>query len=194
MNVCTNLKRRHPHTYDQSFSWVAGILTTPAEGNLIFMIMECINVMAIYITEIPSAPKYNCIYFCPKRLTTVHTYIHTLMAVAAMQGANQHIRISLGFSCYVWIQGLHPSEKHLKANYVTTLCEGCPNLKAPPNASHRCSFFSLFLEDAPLRSSVASHIPRFFARPKKKKGQREDGEIAWRSSSLSRAWAAEVVT
>ena len=27
-----------------------------------------------------------------------HTYIHTLMAVAALQGADQHIRSILGFS------------------------------------------------------------------------------------------------
>ena len=37
-------------------------------------------------------------HFCPKRLTFVHTYIQTLMAVAVMQGADQHIRSSLGFS------------------------------------------------------------------------------------------------
>ena len=36
--------------------------------------------------------------FCPKRLTVTHTYIHTLMAVAAMQGADQHVRSSLGLS------------------------------------------------------------------------------------------------
>ena len=35
--------------------------------------------------------------------------------------------------------------------------------------SSRCSFISLFLEDAPLPSFVASHIPRFFVHPKKKK-------------------------
>ena len=35
----------------------------------------------------------------------------------------------------------------------------------PTNAA----FFSLFLEDARLLSFVASHIPRFFERPKKKK-------------------------
>ena len=33
---------------------------------------------------------------CPKRLTVTHSYIHTLMA--AMRGADQHIRSSLGFS------------------------------------------------------------------------------------------------
>ena len=36
------------------------------------------------------------------------------------------------------LQGLHPSEEHLNANYVTTLREGCPNLKAPTNAAHKC--------------------------------------------------------
>ena len=34
--------------------------------------------------------------------------------------------------------GLHPSEEHVKAKYITTLHEVCPNLKAP-----RCSFSSL---------------------------------------------------
>ena len=35
------------------------------------------------------------IRFCPKRLTVIQTYIHTIMAVAAMQGANLQIRSSL---------------------------------------------------------------------------------------------------
>ena len=35
----------------------------------------------------------------------------------------------------------------------------------PTNAAS----FSLFFEDAPLPSLMASHIPRFFAHPKKKK-------------------------
>ena len=53
---------------------------------------------------------------------------------------------------------------------VLTSCtphEGRPN--SPPDAAHKCSFFSLFLEDAPLRCFVASDIPRFFAHLKKKK-------------------------
>ena len=37
-------------------------------------------------------------HFCPNQLTVIHTCIQTLMAVAAMQGADQHIRSSLGFS------------------------------------------------------------------------------------------------
>ena len=59
-----------------------------------------------------------------------------------------------GFS--VSIQALHPSEEHLKANYVTMPCKGCPNSKAPADAAHRSSFFSLFFEDAPLLSFAAS--------------------------------------
>ena len=34
--------------------------------------------------------------FCPKQLTVIHTYILTLMAVVAMQGADWHIRSSFG--------------------------------------------------------------------------------------------------
>ena len=70
----------------------------------------------------------------------------------------------LALTC-VSIQGLHPLEEYLKVNYITTPRGGCPNLKAPPDAAHKCSFFSLFLEDAPLLSFMASHIPGFFARP-----------------------------
>ena len=65
---------------------------------------------------------------------------------------------------------------HLKANYATMPCKGCPNSKAPPNAAHKCSFFSLFLKDAPLWSFAASHIPRFFARPKNKKQREKMGD------------------
>ena len=36
--------------------------------------------------------------FCPKRLTVIHTYIHTLLAVAAMQDTDHHIRSSWGFN------------------------------------------------------------------------------------------------
>ena len=45
-------------------------------------------------------------------------------------------------------------------------------------------FFSLFLEDTPLQS--------FFA-PKKEERKRENGDIAWRRSSLSPAWVAQIV-
>ena len=50
----------------------------------------------------------------------------------------------------VSVQGLHSLEEHLKANYVTMPRKGCPKLKAPPNAAHKCSFFSLLFEDARL--------------------------------------------
>ena len=48
---------------------------------------------------------------------------------------------------------------------ITTPRGGCSNPKAPPDAA----FFSLFLEDAPLRSVMVSHIPRFFTHPKNEK-------------------------
>ena len=86
-------------------------------------------------------------------LTIIRTWAH--LALATHTKAN----------CCISVQGLHPLEEHLKANYVTTPHEGCPNLKPPPNAA----FFSLVLEDAPLLSFLASHIPRFFVCPKKKK-------------------------
>ena len=74
----------------------------------------------------------------------------------------------------------------LKANYVTKPRQAFPNPKAPLHAS-------LFLEDAPLWSFVASHIPRLFARPKKKK-EREKMETSRGVDRLSPAWAAEIVT
>ena len=86
--------------------------------------------------------------------------------------------------CILWRSIWRPITSH----------EVCPKPKAPPNAAHKCSFFSLFLEDAPLRSFVASHIPRFFAHPKKKKEREKMATFGWRRSSLSRAWAAEIVT
>ena len=61
------------------------------------------------------------------------------------------------------------SQSGCEASYATTPCKGRPKSKAPPNAAHKCSFFSLLLEDAPLRSFAASHTPNFFAHPKKKK-------------------------
>ena len=61
----------------------------------------------------------------------------------------------VGLTCCVSIQGLHPL-----AVPIRRLLQ-----MQPTNAS----FFSLFLEDGPLSSFVASHIPRVFTRPKKKK-------------------------
>ena len=59
--------------------------------------------------------------------------------------------------------------------------------------SSRGSFFSLLLEDAPLRSFVASHIPRLFVCPKKNEREKmATSRVVDRA--LSRAWAAEIVT
>ena len=72
--------------------------------------------------------------------------------VSAHDGCSAEL---LRLTCCVSVQGLHPSEEHLKADYVTAPHEGCSNSKAPSDAAHRCSFFSLFLEDAPLLSFKA---------------------------------------
>ena len=55
---------------------------------------------------------------------------------------------------------------HTQSWHLLCLCSGSAD---GPDASHKCSFFSLFLEDAPLLSFVASHNSRFFACPKNKK-------------------------
>lgn len=62
---------------------------------------------------------------------------------------------------------------HLKAMYITTLHEVCPNSKISPNAAHNAAFFSPFLEDALLLSFAASHIPRLFVWPKKEEKKKE---------------------
>ena len=66
-------------------------------------------------------------------------------------------------TCCVSVQGLHPSEEHLKANYVTTRHKVC--LKAPPSAPSFPSFWRM-------HSYYPSwpHIsPRLFVCPEKNK-------------------------
>ena len=62
--------------------------------------------------------------------------------------------------CCVSIQGLHRSEEHLKANYVTTLCKG----------SSKCTA-------AVLRGLT---YPKILCATIKEERKREDGDIAWR--------------
>ena len=67
------------------------------------------------------------------------------------------------------IQGLHPSE----AAYEGQLCHNATRRLSQFEGSSKYSPqmqppFSLFFEGAPLLSFTASHIPRFFVRPKKK--------------------------
>ena len=97
--------------------------------------------------------------------------------------------------------GLHPSEERLKASYVSTPCEVCPSLKllqmflllsqseAPPDVS-----------SSPVSGRCTATIlhgltcPKILCVPKKEERKTENGDIAWRRSSLSLAWAAEIVT
>ena len=60
--------------------------------------------------------------FCPRRLTVIHTFIRTLMVVVAIQGADQHIRSSLGFrilpkNILTW----RPGESNQQASNKKTL-------------------------------------------------------------------------
>ena len=74
--------------------------------------------------------------------------------------------------CCVSVQGLHPSEEHFKANYVTTpLSGGCT---------------------ATIRRGLT--YPKILCTPEKEERMRENGDIAWSRSTLLRAWVAEMVT
>ena len=91
---------------------------------------------------------------------------------------NQHAKTAAWFllnmpnyGC-IPIQRLHPSVPR----------GGCPNSNAPSNAA----LFSLFLEDALLLSLAASHIPRFFVRPKKKKERKWRHRVAYSKVSSSK--------
>ena len=79
---------------------------------------------------------------------------------------------------------------HLKANYVITPREGCHNLKAPPNAAH---LFPLF-GGCTITILRGLTYPKILCVPEKEERKRENGDIAWRRSSLSQAWAAEIMT
>ena len=90
-------------------------------------------------------------------------YLFTWLLLVSSELSNVAVRLLLCLN-----SGSASSEEHLKAKYVTMLHKGCPNLKAPPDAAHKCSFFSLFLQDAPILFFMHSHILRFFACPKMK--------------------------
>ena len=66
-----------------------------AQNNVSGEVWDMLNI------EIPNLSFFLQIYIyqtlLSKAVTEIHTYIHTLMAVAAMQGAGQHIRSSVGF-------------------------------------------------------------------------------------------------
>ena len=79
----------------------------------------------------------------------------------------QHIKIGSGVAT---VQHGNTQSHMLRFSSASESFRGAFEGQLRHNAgSSRCSFFSLFLEDASLRSFVASHIPRFFVRLKKKK-------------------------
>ena len=102
----------------------------------------------------------------PSVLANVSHLVSSLLWVAV-------VTTQASACCCVSIQGLHRSEEHLKANYVTTLCKG----------SSKCTA-------AVLRGLT---YPKILCATIKEERKREDGDIAWRRSSLSWAWAAEIL-
>ena len=55
--------------------------------------------------------------FCPKWLAVIHTHFHTLMVLAAMQGADQHIRGSV--SCPRTLRVVFTSRSVLEWSFKT---------------------------------------------------------------------------
>ena len=66
-------------------------------------------------------------------LTVIHTYTHTLMVVAAMQGAGQHIRSSLGISILPKdTSTCRPGESNQQAFVDKTLALNIGHLQSTP--------------------------------------------------------------
>ena len=91
-------------------------------------------------------------------------------------------------ACCVSIQGLHPSEEHLKANYITwRLSQSEGSSKCVPQ------MLLLFPHFGGCTATILHGLtyPKIPLRTRKiNKG----GDMVWHISSLSRAWAAELVT
>ena len=68
-----------------------------------------------------------------------------------------------------------------------------PILKAPPDAAHKCSFFSQFFGGRTATILRGLTYPKIVCAPKKEERKRENGDITWCRSSLSWARAAEIV-
>ena len=85
--------------------------------------------------------------------------------------------------------GLHPSEEHLKDNYITMQREVCPSLKL-------LQMLLLLPVSGGRTATILRGLtyPKILFVAKKEERKRENGDIAWRRSSLSRAWEAEMVT
>ena len=75
---------------------------------------------------------------------------------------------------------------HLKANYITTPCEGWPNSKAPPNAAHKCGLLCPLLGGCTATVLCVLTFPKILCPPEKVARKSENGDIVWRRLSLSR--------
>ena len=129
--------------------------------------------------------------FIPHNTTRLHVFVWPTVPVNAnnIQTSWFQFVISIKNSfavsqfrvCILW-------RPHLKANYITTSCEGCPNLKAPPNAGNSFPCFRRMHRYHP----SWPHISQDSLCTQKKR--RENGDITWRWSSLLWDWVAEMVT
>ena len=74
---------------------------------------------------------------------------------------------------------------HLKANYVTTLREGCPSSRAPPNAPRKCGLLLPLFGGCTATILRGLTYPKILCAPKKEERKRKNGNVACRSSSFS---------
>lgn len=104
----------------------------------------------------------------------------------------------IGNTCIVWrqlqtvsvsqIRGCILWSPYLKANYIATPYEGCPNSKVHPNAG---LLFPIF---GGCTGTIRRGLwyPKILCTPKKER-KKENVNIAWRRSSPSQAWLAEIM-
>ena len=72
----------------------------------------------------------------------------------------------------------------LKANYITMPREGCPSSKAPPNAAHKCGLLLLLFGGCTATILCGLPYPMILCAPENEEKKKENGNFAWRRSSL----------
>lgn len=74
------------------------------------------------------------------------------------QPCDVHINLMISNTCYVSIQGLHPSRPALLPDYMTFCTTRLPKSSSPSNAAGECSLHFLDLKAAPGGSFVSQHF------------------------------------
>ena len=69
--------------------------------------------------------------------------------------------------------------------YVTTPHKGSPKLKVPPNAAHKCGLLFPLFGGCMATILHGLTYPKILCAPEKEERKRDNGDIAWRGSSLS---------